>query len=226
MTKQHSLPNGETVHSETPVLLVGAGHPQLSDIAENKAFAPTVVAADGGANFCLAAGVTPTRVIGDLDSLSAAARGALPASAVTRDDDQNLTDFEKALRMIEAPLVIALGFTEGRMDHTLANFAVLARRIGPPTLLLGGEDLAFAAPETLSLDLPHGTRLSLFPMRPSQGISRGLKWPIDGLTLDPSGRLGTSNEVSGPVRLSFDQPGVITLVPRKHLHEAMASLIG
>ena len=83
MAKQHSLPNGKIVHAESPVLLVGAGNPDPSDIVEIMALAPTIVAADGGADFCLAAGVAPTRVIGDLDSLSVAARAALPAALTT-----------------------------------------------------------------------------------------------------------------------------------------------
>lgn len=226
MNQQHSSRNARTVQSKTPVLLVGGGYPAASDIVENKALAPTVVAADGGANFCLSAGVKPAFVIGDLDSLSDDIRAELPEDAVIEFADQDLTDFEKCLRLIEAPLVIAAGFTAGRLDHTLANFAVLARRIGPPTVLLDSEDLAFAAPEKLRISLPPGSRFSLFPMEPTRGTSKGLKWPIDGLTLDPLGRLGTSNEVSGAVDLSFERPGTIVLIPRAHLTAVLEALTG
>ena len=214
------------VQSDTGVTLVGAGRPHAPDIAASMALAPHLVAADGGANSCIAAGVEPCAVIGDLDSITDETRAALPEARIIEYADQDITDFEKCLRLIDAPFVIATGFTEGRLDHTLAVFSVLARCIGPPTIVLGIEDLAFAAPRRLVLDLPEGTRFSLFPMAPVNGCSTGLRWPIDGLTLDPLGRLGTSNLASGRVELEFDSPGCITLIPRLHLSLAISALTG
>ena len=214
------------VHTKTGVSLIGGGNPDRADIVISMAVAPLLVAADGGANFCLEAGFTPTAVIGDLDSISDASRSSLPATAFIEYLDQDLTDFEKCLRLIQAPFVVASGFTDGRLDHTLANFAVLARRIGPPTILFGSTDIAFAASQELTMDLPVGTRFSLFPITPMRGRSTGLKWPIDGLTIDPRGRLGTSNEVTGPVHLTFDAPGTIAIIPREFLHSARQALTG
>lgn len=214
------------VHTKTGVSLVGGGNPDRADIVISMAVAPLLVAADGGANFCFEAGFTPTAVIGDLDSISDKSRLSLPASTLIEYLDQDLTDFEKSLHLIQAPFVIASGFTDGRLDHTLANFSVLARRVGPPTILLGGTDIAFAASQELTMDLPVGTRFSLFPMTPMRGHSTGLKWPIDGLTIDPAGRLGTSNEVTGPVHLTFDAPGTIVIIPREFLQPACQALNG
>ena len=212
------------VKSDTGVTLVGAGHPNAPDIAASMALAPHLVAADGGANSCIAADAEPCAVIGDLDSITNETRAALPKARILEYADQDITDFEKCLRLIDAPFVIATGFTDGRLDHTLAVLSVLARCIGPPTLVLGNEDVAFAAPRQLVLDLPVGTRFSLFPMTPVEGSSTGLRWPIDGLTLDPLGRLGTSNQASGRVELDFDSPGCITLIPKAHLSLAIAAL--
>ena len=214
------------IQSDAGVTLVGAGRPHASDIAASMELAPHLVAADGGANSCIAASLEPRAVIGDLDSITDETRAALPEAGIIEHADQDITDFEKCLRLIDAPFVIATGFTDGRLDHTLAVFSVLARRIGPPTLVLGREDVAFAAPRRLALDLPDGTRFSLFPMAPVKGCSTGLRWPIDGLTLDPLGRLGTSNQASGRVELDLDRPGCITLIPRTHLPLAIAALTG
>ena len=214
------------VQSDTGVTLVGAGRPHASDIAASMTLAPHLVAADGGANSCIAAGVEPCAVVGDLDSITQETRAALPESRIIEYADQDITDFEKCLRLLDAPFVIATGFTDGRLDHTLAVFSVLARCIGPPTIVLGIEDVAFAAPSQLVLDLPDRTRFSLFPMTSVKGSSTGLRWPIDGLKLDPLGRLGTSNLASGRVELEFDSPGCITLIPRLHLSLAVAALTG
>lgn len=214
----------QNVHSKNGVSLVGGGKPAHSDIVISMAKAPTLVAADGGANFCIKAGFTPEAVIGDLDSISPESRAHIAISALIEYHDQDITDFEKCLQLIKAPFIIASGFTEERLDHTLANFAVLSRCIGPPTILLGSVDLAFAAPQELTMDLPLGTRFSLFPMAPMRGQSAGLKWPIAGLTIDPAARLGTSNEVAGRLHLTFDAPGTIVIIPKECLAAALAAL--
>lgn len=214
------------VQSRTGVTLVGGGNPQAADIAEALRHAPCLVAADGGANFCLSAGAIPVAVIGDLDSISAEARAAFPGARMIEVEDQETTDFEKCLARIEAPFVLATGFTSGRLDHTLAALSVMARRVGPPALLIDAQDVAFAAPQRLAIDLPPGTRISLFPLEPVRGSSKGLRWPIDGLRMEPAGRIGTSNVATGPVSIDFDRPGCIILLPRTALVRVLPELIG
>lgn len=219
----------DNVQSSQGVTLVGAGSPRRRDIEELFALAPDLVAADGGANHCVQAGLQPLAVIGDFDSLDPALENTLPGTRMIRIDgleQQDTTDFEKCLGLIDAPFILATGFSADRIDHGLATFSVLARRIGPPTLVVAPDDVVFAAPDELTLDLPPGTRVSLFPMTPVTGRSTGLEWPIDGLTLSPMGRLGTSNRATGPVRVSFDTPGCLVITPREALAAALASLTG
>lgn len=214
------------VQSQEGVTLVGAGLPRGQDVADAMIHAPFLVAADGGAAFCMSEQLTPRAVIGDFDSLDPALRDAMDGTRMIRVDEQISTDFEKCLTLIDAPFVIATGFTDGRLDHTMAALSVLARGLGPPTLMIGPEDVIFSAPARLALDLPPGTRLSLFPMAPVTGRSAGLEWPIDGLTLDPMGRIGTSNRVTGPVELAFDTPGCLVIIPRPGLAAALRALTG
>lgn len=217
----------DNIQSSQGVTLVGAGMPRPVDIADALDLAPCLVAADGGAGYCLDAGHIPDAVIGDFDSFDPERLPALSGTRLLRVDEQETTDFEKSLTRIEAPFVLATGFTAGRVDHALAVWSVLARRPGPPTLIIGQEDVAFAAPRTVTLDLEKGTRVSLFAMQPLTGRSEGLAWPIDGLTLSPMGRLGTSNRATGgPVRLAFDAPGCLVITPREALRAALAALIG
>ena len=216
----------DNIQSSQGVTLVGAGLPMPEDIAEALNIAPTLVAADGGANFCIAAGFRPDAVIGDFDSVDGSHADALADSILLRIAEQETTDFEKCLSRIDAPFVLATGFTAGRLDHALAVWSVLARRIGPPAVVIGQNDVVFAAPERLALELDEGTRVSLFPMAPVTGRSSGLQWPIDGLTLSPMGRVGTSNRVIGPVMLEFDSPGCLVITPREALGAAIAGLTG
>jgi thiamine pyrophosphokinase len=78
-------------------------------------------------------------------------------------------------------------------------------------------------PPRLAIDLPPGTRVSLFPMAPVTGRSEGLRWPIAGIPFAPAGRIGTSNEATGPVRLAMDGPGMIAVLPARALDALLAA---
>lgn len=217
--------NPPIVQSSHGVTLVGGGPVLRRDLRLAMARAPIAVAADSGAARLLAAGVMPQAVIGDLDSLPEAARAAVPAGRLHRLGDQATTDFDKALRSIAAPFVLALGFAGARIDHGLAVMNTLVRHAGRACLVLGPQDLVFAAPPRLSLRLRPGDVLSLFPLAPVRGRSRGLDWPIDGLEFAPDGFIGTSNRVGAPqVELEFDAPGMLVTLPRSRLDAAIRAL--
>ena len=212
------------IQSSRGVTLVGGGDPQAETIRQLLTLAPDLVAADGGANACVSFGFAPVAAIGDFDSLTSETRDALPETRFIHVAEQDSTDFEKSLTRLDAPFILATGFTSARLDHTLAALSALARHTGPPVLLLGEADVVFAAPETLRMELEVGTRLSLFATTPTTGRSNGLKWPIDGLTFDPMRRTGTSNEVTGPVALEFDAPGCLVILPADALLVALSAL--
>ncbi|MDO5704081.1 MAG: thiamine pyrophosphokinase, partial [Paracoccus sp. (in: a-proteobacteria)] len=158
----------------------------------------------------------PQAVIGDFDSISAETRAAIPSDRLHPVTEQDSTDFAKCLMRIDAPFVVAVGFGGRRLDHTLAAMNVLVRHPRPHCVILTAADAVALAPADLSLDLPPGTRFSLFPMGPVRGSSTGLRWPIDGLLLEPAGRVGTSNETTGPVRIRSEGP-LLVILPAAHL---------
>ena len=209
-----------------PVTLVGGGEIGPADLTDSLARAPALVAADGGAQAALAAGLRPDAVIGDMDSLerSPALRDAVDRDRLHEVSDQDSTDFEKCLARVAAPLLIGVGFMGRRADHTLASFTALMRD-PRPILLISPWDVVFRAPRQVRLDLPMGARLSIYPFSPVTGTSEGLAWPIDGLSLAPMGRIGTSNRVTGPVGLTFDGDGALILIERGALDAALAALL-
>lgn len=211
------------VLSSATIILVGAGDVSAEDLKMMRESGHPVVAADGGARRCLEAGVMPDAVIGDLDSFDGS---GIPEERIHRISEQETTDFDKCLRSVSAPLVLALGVTGPRLDHTLAVFTALVQHAERRVVVVGAADLVFHAPARLALDLAPGTRLSLFPMAPVTGRSEGLRWPIAGLDFAPWGRIGTSNEATGPVRLEFDGPGMLVITPRAALAQVSAALMG
>lgn len=219
--------NRPIVDAKAPVTLVAGGPLRRAELRAALRRAPHLVAADGGADRALALGVVPEAVIGDLDSLSEAARAQLGAR-VHEVPEQETTDFDKALWAIRAPLVLAVGLIGGRADHALAALSGLMRHQaqgGAPVILLGAQDVIFAAPPRLDLRMRVGDRLSVYPLAPVTGRSEGLEWPLDGLALAPMARIGTSNRVNAArVRLAFDAPGALVILPRGRLDAAIRAL--
>ena len=183
------------------------------------------LAVDGGADTLLAQNISPVAVIGDLDSIGDQARSQIPADRLHLITEQDSTDFEKCLRHISAPLILALGFTGGRIDHQMAAFHALMRYRHQRCVLLGEEDVVFLAPPEISLNLPKHTRVSLFPLGPVNGDSEGLFWPIDGLAFAPGRTIGTSNRALGPVRLRVSAAHMLVILPRNCVAVALEGLL-
>jgi thiamine pyrophosphokinase len=218
--------NRPIVQSFGGITLVGGGPVSPAAIKAARIVAPVLVAADGGADRCLRAGMVPAAVIGDFDSISAHARGVLDAATLHPIAEQATTDFDKALRSVAAPFVLALGFTGARIDHQLAVFNVLVRRADQVCIVVGAKDVVFHAPPHLTLPMRVGDRFSLFPMAPVTGHSQGLFWPIDGYDFTPAGITSTSNRVSErQVRLQMDGPGMLVILPRARLQVAINALV-
>lgn len=190
--------------------LVGGAPVSIEILNKALILAPRLIAVDGGANMLLAAGMRPDAVVGDLDSISDAARAAF-ADRLHPIAEQDSTDFAKALRTFPAPLSLAVGFMGARHDHFLSCLTELARS-GAPCVLLGEEECLCIAPPALTLDLAAGTRVSLWPLGAGAGRSAGLRWPLDGLDFGPVTRTGTSNAATGPVTLALEGgPWVLSL---------------
>ena len=216
------------LHFSGGITLVGGGPVSGRDLALALRLAPVALAADGGADRLLAAGITPEAVIGDLDSISPAALAQLPASRIHRIAEQDSTDFDKALRSVHARFILALGFAGARLDHGLAVMNSLIRHTGRPCLVLGPKDVSFALPRgETRIRLRAGDTVSLFPFAQVTGRSSGLEWPLDGHVFAPDGFIATSNRASADVvTLTLDAPGMVAILPRKRLRAAIAAVSG
>lgn len=215
--------NQMIVDSLDGITLVGGGPVTAAGLARATRHAPRIVAADGGADRLLRLGARPEAVIGDMDSISPAARAQLH-DRLHPVPEQDSTDFDKCLMRIRAPFILGLGFDGARVDHGLAVLSGLIRAPDQRCLILGARDVTFLCPPKLALDLPPGTRLSLFPMGRVNGESTGLRWPIKGLKFAPDRQIGTSNEATGPLTLRFDAPKMLVILPVRYLAAVLRGL--
>ena len=167
-----------------------------------------IVAADGGTNHILAAGLVPHHVIGDVDSLSEDVRGNLGTKGTEfhiAPPAKDETDLELALLWAadqpDVETVIILGALGGRPDQAMANLLLLAlpalqgRRVfvvdGPWTIRL----IRSGASVTLSGE--PGDRLSLIPLGgDAEGVTtKGLAYPLKDETLYVGRARGVSNRL-------------------------------
>jgi thiamine pyrophosphokinase len=169
----------------------------------------------------------PTLVIGDLDSITPAVRAFYeknPRCEVHQIDDQNSTDFTKALRYLRdfenqsaTPVpVVVLGGVSGRLDQTLSTLYALTDMSLSNldiTVVDEGNIVMMLAPgrhriqtgyrpdlRSSDSDLMFGPHCGLFPFssRPVRTISNGLEWCMDGsqsMSLDASGLISTNNRI-------------------------------
>ena len=202
------------VHSIDPVVMVGGAGlgPEEFNILQKEV--ATFIGVDGGADHLLAHGIIPSAVIGDLDSISDAARTAF-AGLLHHIPEQDTVDFEKALTNISAPLIYALGFAGGRLDHTLAVLHVMGRHPETPVILLSADDASAIVPaQGITLHLPFGTRVSLIPLADACVDATGLKWPIIDQAMHPMHFTSPSNAVAEETVQIHAMGPVVVTVPR------------
>jgi thiamine pyrophosphokinase len=202
---------------DVPTVLFGASPigPSVLEIAQKFESWP-VLAADGGVNAAINAGLLPQMVIGDMDSVTELDQ--LPVSVQQiRLSGQDDTDLEKCLRLINAPLIVGIGFLDGRLDHSLAALDAMARlEHDRPVLLAGSNDAVLRLRGDIKLFLNRGCRVSIWPLGCQHFIrSEGLDWPLDNLTMQMGHRTGTSNRTNaGKIAITAGRgDGYAVIVP-------------
>jgi thiamine pyrophosphokinase len=198
-----------------PIAIVGGGTVEPALLQELSARGVTLIGADGGGDAIADAGLLPAAIIGDLDSLNDP-DGWARRTKLLRIEEQDTTDFQKALYCTSAPVTLALGMTGKRLDHTLAALsAVLAVAHDRAVLLVDEVDVALAVSGSFAFTADAGERVSIHPLLPIRFEgSTGLVYPLENLLLEPGGRLGTSNAATGgtvEIRPVEDTPWLLIL---------------
>ena len=189
-----------------------------------------VIAADSGAQAAFELGLRVDELIGDLDSVLAAARAWVTESGgrVTRyPEAKDATDLELALAAAASRVpvprrLVVLGSAEGRLDHLLGGALLLAApswagvdatrvpviqaRLGRATITVVRERADLA-----------GTPGDLISLLPAGGAARGvtlsgLLYPLHDAELLPGTTLGTSNEFAAARATVEVKEGVVLAV--------------
>ena len=184
-----------------------------------------IIAADGGVNFLTEKNISPELVIGDLDSVSKQKIQNIEPEKIIRISEQDSTDLEKVLFNTQSPLTIGIGFLGAQIDHELAALSALVKFSQKKIIFIGEHDIVFLVPPSFSLNSFNGMRISLYPLDEVKVHSDGLQWATDGLTMKPTGQLGTSNKAIGKsIHLAPDKPKLLLILPKTLLNEAISQL--
>lgn len=161
-----------------------------------------IIAADGGGNTALEAGVEPGVVIGDLDSFRYT---NTYDGKIIRDSDQETNDLEKALQYAKknnAARVDVLGATGGRLDQTLKNLSVLLQfdSVFGPLAFYDASFFIRILPRDYTVTLPENHLVSLFPVsgKVTGIVTEGLQYPLNNEALQNGIRDGSSNRTNAP----------------------------
>ena len=222
------MPAEELQLTETVVVITGAAPLDRRAVDAVPAGA-TLIAADGGLDHALAAGLAPSVLIGDLDSVSPAglAWATEHAVVVPHAADKGETDTELAIARaaaLDPRRIILLAGRGDRLDHAIAAIGSLGAPdlagIGGLEAWWGGDRLYVVhGPGKVEFDLTGGTTFSVLAMHgPCRGVTvEGARWPLVDHALEPLVGLGVSNEAEAgearPVSVSVTTGIVTVIVP-------------
>ncbi len=177
-----------------------------------------IIACDHGYNHCIASGVVPNLVMGDMDSIV----GDIDASVqtVTFASDKDDTD-----TMLAVKYAIDMGYnhihllcaTGGRIDHLIANIQcmVYAVEAGVQCSIVDECNIITATSSSMVVDKRHGYSLSLLSHSDCCMVSvSGTQYTLHHHTLTNSVPLGVSNVVLDSATITVHS-GMLLVVESK-----------
>jgi thiamine pyrophosphokinase len=208
--------------NETVVVITGADAIDPA-AAQRIPDGAVVLAADGALDHALAAGLAPARLVGDMDSISAAGLewASRHATIDRHDPDKDHTDTELALLMAAElrPARLILVGAGHRLDHVLAAIGALGQPhlTSIPVIDAWWDDQwirVLHGPGSTLLELAEGTTLSLLALHgPCSGVTiTGVRWPLERAELAPLVGVGVSNVAVDPQIAIRVSTGVLTIV--------------
>jgi thiamine pyrophosphokinase len=204
------------------VIVVAGGDPVDPATLAGLPGGATVVAADSGVDVALELGLEVHVAVGDFDSVDPASLGLVAASGARIDrhpEAKDATDLELALDVavsLGAEQVVVLGGHGGRLDHHLANAALLAAPgyAGVELTAHMGGATVWVVRRTRRLTGQAGDLVTLLAVGgPALGVTtEGLRYPLEGDELHPGSTRGVSNELVGDVATVTTTSGVLLAV--------------
>jgi thiamine pyrophosphokinase len=202
------------------VLVFAGGDPPPPSVLADLPREVYVIAADSGFDHAHRLGIDVDLLVGDLDSISA------PGLAAAKEIEQHPTNKDStdlaialdAASKLRPSQVVVIGGAGGRIDHFLANAALLASSeyVGLELTWLPGQAVIHVVRQGIDLSGSPGDLVSLLPYHgPALGVTTdGLRWPLRNADLSPGTSRGVSNQmVETRARVSLKEGVLLTVQP-------------
>lgn len=190
------------------VILANGRFPESDRALQYLHSADQIICCDGAARILLDYGKDPSLIIGDLDSIGTELRSRF-SDRLVEVTEQETNDLTKAIEWaIDNGIKrsVILGADGNRIDHTIANAALIAEHCSKIELMMVTND-GFLLPVTRSATFPaqSGQQVSIFSLSHATSYSsKGLKYPLNRTVLSTLWS-GSLNEAEGEsFSLEFD----------------------
>jgi thiamine pyrophosphokinase len=175
-------------------LFLNGQPPQAANLPDLSKYSK-IYCADGAYNYLQRLGIKPDYICGDFDSIESES----PSAKRLHLPDQNFSDFEKTLALIEktevSKNVDVFGASGKEMDHFLGNLSVAKSFLGKLKLTFYDEFQSyFLSSESCSFSATRGKTISILPFPKAEGITlSGLKYSAENATFELGSALGIRN---------------------------------
>lgn len=201
--------------SKVALFLNGQAPAKFPDLKQFK----KIFCTDGAYNYLKANGIVPDVVSGDFDSISSS---EIPNDIeVVVTPDQNFTDFEKALMIIESrnyEEVHIYGSSGMEHDHFLGNLSSGLKFKDKLTLMFFDDySYYFFTDKETILEGYKNRIISLYPFPVAEGIeTEGLLFPLNDEELDMTKRIGIRNRaIEDKVIIRYKKGDLLVFIKTK-----------
>ncbi|WP_040211653.1 thiamine diphosphokinase [Clostridium polynesiense] len=208
------------------ILIIGGGKlPEKETLIKEYGESDYVICADKGGEYLFNAGLNPTILIGDLDSISQEALTAFKQNEVKIEKfpaEKDYTDTElcvyKALEQ-NPDEIIMLGCTGSRVDHLLGNLGLLKLCLdrNVKAVIKDENNEIFLIDKPLFLKGEQGKLISLqaYSSEVSNINLKGVKYPLKGYNLKPWSPFTVSNVINdSEVEITFTEGILMVILPK------------
>ncbi len=195
------------------LIVSGGVSPRKADLLKHYKNADITIAVDGAADVFDRFVLSPNYIIGDIDTADPKTVSKLEsdgASIIKLQRAKNETDTEAAMNhaiKAGADDIVILGATGRRMDHTLANIAMLVRALnaGVQCRMFDTYNEMWVATGEHRFNGRIGQTVSIHPLTGDLIVNaKNLEYPLENLALRTDSSRGISNIIKkNPVQLSI-----------------------
>ena len=201
--------------SFTAIILTG-GDPVARTLRHRLPRPDLVIAADSGYHHAQMLSIRVDLLIGDLDSIDPDV-DLSDTDVVRHPADKDKSDLELAIAVASArgaTNLVVVGGGGGRLDHLLANAAVIAGYRGGTVQWLTGAEIVYVVSETQVITGSIGDLVTLLAAGgDARGVTtRGLRYPLDRETLRFGSTRGLSNVMLTTEAVVTVESGVLVAV--------------